>query len=185
MKYILDTNVYIAAFRGYYNPEICSTYWEVLRELGEKESIKSPKEVKDEIERIDDDLSGWAKNKNPCFLSDDLTGIMVFFMKVRASYDVIKQNAISHWTTEFAKKGQKYHLREEPISDEDIFVVATALFYRKHFPDQEVVVVTKEILKNNPYKPVRIPHLCDAVKVRWINDFEFIKEIGITLEAKL
>jgi hypothetical protein len=42
-KYILDTNVYISAYNNYYNPDICSSYWDVLKELGNSEKIKSPK----------------------------------------------------------------------------------------------------------------------------------------------
>ena len=179
MKYILDTNVYISAYLTYYNPDICSSYWDVLKELGENGFIHSPKQVKEELVRKDDLLSKWSKSGNPCFFTKDMEGIATFFVKAKEAYKEIKALSTQQWQ----KKIRNYKLKEESISDEDMFVVATALFYKQHFPNEEVVIVTKETRTNHPNKPVRIPHLCDKLNVRCIDDFEFLKEVGVKMEA--
>lgn len=181
MKYIFDTNVYISAFRGYYSPDICPSYWDVLKELGERGTIQSPKQVKEEIEARDDDLCKWARTKNKCFLARDIEGITPFFIQVKEAYKKIKGLSVSSWEKRMRKH---YILREEPISDEDMFVVATACFYKHHFPNQ-ITVVTKEELKSTTYKLIRLPHLCDEMEIPWMNDFDFIREFGIEFEAKL
>lgn len=72
-----------------------------------------------------------------------------------------------------------------PVSDEDMFVIATVLFYKKHVPSQEYILVTKEgyDMPPKPYKPMKIPHLCEKLGVKWINDFDFIKEVGIVFDS--
>lgn len=48
-KYILDTNVYIEAYKGYYHPDIVPVYWDILKFLGKEKTIESPKQVLHEI----------------------------------------------------------------------------------------------------------------------------------------
>jgi hypothetical protein len=139
--------------------------------------------VKEEITRWDDDLSKWTKNDNKCFISDDLKGIHDFFIQVGLVYQEFKNKNMGRWKNEF---GKNYKLpREESISDEDIFVIATVLFYKHHFPSKTITLVTKETFKEHRNKPVRIPHLCRELKIRWMNDFDFIKEVGIKFDAKI
>lgn len=61
-KYCLDANVLIQAWRNYYAPKFCITYWEVLNELGAEGRIFLPQMVYEEITRTDDDLTNWLKN---------------------------------------------------------------------------------------------------------------------------
>ncbi len=183
MKYILDTNAYIEAHKGYYHPDICMNYWDILKELGNSDKIKSPKQVKEEITTYDDELAKWTKNRNKCFLSEDLKGIQEFFLEVSKVYENYKEEHIERWRK---KWGKSYKLpKDESISDEDMFVIATVIFYKKHFPNQSITLVTKEIYKEHRFKPVRIPHLCRELEIRWMNDFDFIKEVGIKFEAKI
>ena len=179
IKYILDTNVYIQAHMGYYHPDIVPSYWDLLNTLGDKDIIESPKQVRDEISSKNKWLSGWKKESG-IFRKDDLKGIMDSFYEVQAAYEKVKEENIKT-----LKKSVKYYKpkNDEPLSDSDVFVIANALFYRDNFPAKEFVLVTKEIKKIHPLKSVRIPHVCDALGIRWMDDFDFMKEVGIKFEV--
>ncbi len=189
-KYILDTNVYIEAHRGYYHPDIVPVYWDVLKNLGKDEIAKSPKQVRDEIKiqnppslsseapTEDRFLYDWARNDNKCFLENDLDGIEEFFRLVQQAYEKVKEKNTA--IMKATRKGFKWS-KKEPVSDQDMFVIATALFYKKLYPDKEYVIVTKENDDDPPlwFKPAKIPHICKELGVPWIDDFQFLKEVGI------
>ncbi len=179
-KYILDTNVYIQAHIGYYNPDIAPNYWDLLKDFGLKDLIKSPKQVKNEITQKSQWLSTWKKD-NRIFLDDDLDGIMPFFTEVKEIYKAVKQTNFEILKKQY--RGKYTPSKDEPLSDPDIFVIATALFYKKHFPSTEIVMVTKENNTINPYKSVRIPHVCKALGIRCIDDFDFLRETGTKFQA--
>lgn len=178
-KYILDTNVYIAAEIGYYHHDIVPTYWDVLKTFGDRDLIVSPKQVRDEITSKSVWLSNWKKH-NKVFLNSDLPGILGFFTQVTTEYKkvkVVNQIAVKRAYPRYNPS------RDEPLSDPDIFVIATALFYKAQFPSAEIILVTKENSEVKPYKTVRIPHLCVPLGIRCIDDFEFIREAGIKFNA--
>ena len=178
--YIVDTNVYISAFRGYYSMDICPEYWDILTQIGNENLLISPIEVRNEILRQDDELARWVKAKNPCFQTATLPEITPFFLEVVEAYKKAKENA----KLKFQETNPTYRLpRKESLSDEDMMVVANALFYREHFPSKEVVIVTKETDLSLYKKPVKIPHVCDPLGISYVNDFEFIKEVGIRFKA--
>lgn len=60
-RYCLDANVLIEAWNKYYSPQLCPTYWEVLKQLGAHNVIFLPKSVAEEILRADDELAAWLK----------------------------------------------------------------------------------------------------------------------------
>jgi hypothetical protein len=196
VKYILDTNVYIEAYKGYYHPDIVPVYWDILRKLGKNDVIKSPKQVRDEI-RIqnkptistepskpeDRFLYNWSRApENKCFICDDLNGIDEFYRNVFEAYLKVKTK-----NTEALRrinKGWNWP-RKEPVSDQDMFVIATVLFFKKHFPNNKYLLVTKEGNDNPPkyYKPAKIPHICLELGIEWMDDFKFIKNVGITFDS--
>lgn len=196
VKYILDTNVYIEASKGYYHPDIVPVYWDILKNLGEKEVIKSPKQVRDEIKiqnkpsaskessnEEDRFLYDWSRSsENKCFLKDDLKGIDRFFRNVNEAYLKVKSKNSEALIKN--NKGWKWP-RREPVSDQDMFVIATVLFYKEHFPTNKYILVTKECNDIPPkhYKPAKIPHICIELGIEWMDDFDFIKEVGITFDT--
>ena len=196
VKYILDTNVYIEAYKGYYHPDIVPVYWDILKNLGEKNIVKSPIQVRDEIKiqnkpsaskepPKDEDrfLYDWARSsENNCFLKQDLLGIENHFSKVQDAYLIVKRKN----TDALLKKDRDFKWpRREPVSDQDMFVIATVLFYQEHFPNTKFVLVTKEGNDNPPksYKPGKIPHICNEMGIQWMTDFDFIKKVGITFDT--
>lgn len=68
-KYCLDTNVFIEAWNRYYSIDICPEYWDILDGLARKGIIFAPIEVKNEIDKTDDGLKKWFREK-PYFFRD-------------------------------------------------------------------------------------------------------------------
>lgn len=65
------------------------------------------------------------------------------------------------------------------MSRADPWVIAHAI-------DKNATVVTKEEkISVVSSKRIKIPNVCDNMGVRWINDFEFIEEIGVKFKCAL
>jgi len=161
-KYCLDANVLIQAWQKYYSPDLCPNYWELLNQLGTKARIFLPQMVAEEIIRTEDKLSAWLKvSKIPIHeINADVTGCLKNIYDKDPSHQYIVANSGQH-------------------SLADPWVIAHAI-------NQNAIVVTKEIKDaySNPTK-IKIPHICENMGIRWINDFEFIHEIGIRFSCTL
>lgn len=167
--YCLDANVLIQAWQKYYAPEICPDYWEILNELGKQRRIFIAEEVKNEIvvtddkEKKEDDLSKWLK---------------------RSSIPIHKptENVIKCWQN-IIQANPLHKLLVDNVKGRslaDPWVISHAL-------DKKATVVTKEspIMSLNAKKPVTIPNVCDNMGVRWIDDFTFVKEVGLKFSCRL
>ena len=161
-KYCLDANVLIQAWQKYYNPKFCPDYWDILIELGKQDKIFIPELVYEEITRTEDDLSSWVKaSKIPIKkISEPVT---ICLQKIYAVNPVHK-NLVDNITGR---------------SLADPWVIAHSLH-------ENATVVTKEekITALNS-KRIRIPNVCDNMGVRWMNDFQFIDELGIKFKCSL
>ena len=164
--YCIDANVLIQSWQKYYSPVLCPDYWDILNELGKQGRIFIPEEVKNEIvvadhpDKTEDDLSKWLK---------------------RSSIPIHKptENVIACW--------QKI-LRADPIhkllvdnikgrSLADSWLIAHAM-------DSKATVVTKENIESAMNSGrIKIPNVCQNMGVRCIDDFEFLKEIGVKFSA--
>ncbi len=158
-RYCLDSNVLIEAWRKYYNPAFCAQYWEALDELGKRGSLFIPKAVFEEIARAEDDLAVWLTESNISKVEVDepVTLIMRDILQVFPQLvDSTKQRSLA-----------------------DPWVIAHAL-------KEGAVLVTKEekpTAANS--KKVKIPHVCEAFDVRWMNDFDMIQALGIRFGCTL
>lgn len=196
VKYILDTNVFIEAYKGYYHPDIVPVYWDILKRLGNQEIIKSPKQVREEIKIqytpssnqdqsaiVDRFLFDWSRAQdNKCFLTKELPGITEYLRSVQEAYLIVKQR---HTALIRKNKSTWRWPLKEPVSDNDMFVIATVLFYKSVYPSNRFVLVTKENNDHPPkhFKPAKIPHICEELNIEWMSDFNFIKEVGITFNT--
>lgn len=166
--YCLDANVLIQAWQKYYSQDICPDYWDILNELGSEGKIFIPEEVKNEIvvkddkEKAEDDLSKWVK---------------------RSSIPVhrLTEEVIKCWQT-ILQANPLHKLLVDNIKGRslaDPWVISHAL-------NKNATVVTKEspIISINAKKPVTIPNVCDNMGIRWIDDFTFLKELGLKFSCK-
>jgi hypothetical protein len=166
--YCLDANVLIQAWHKYYAPDLCPDYWDVLNQLGYQRRIFIPEEVKNEIivtddkENTEDDLSKWLK---------------------RSSIPIHKptENVIRCWQV-ILQANPLHKLLVDNIKGRslaDPWVVSHAL-------NIKATVVTKENLETAlNAKRIKIPNVCENMKIRCIDDFTFVKEIGMKFSCHL
>ena len=157
-RYCLDTGVFVQGWNHYYSMDICPEYWEVLDSLAKKDIIFSPIEVRYEIEKIDDGLNKWIHDK-PYLFKDITTDVQENLRQIMASHgrlvDSIKQRSVA-----------------------DPWVIAFAM-------SENAIVVTKEFPSGIDTRRIKIPDVCNALKVPWMNDFDFAKEVGIRFRVRL
>jgi predicted nucleic acid-binding protein len=167
--YCLDANVLIEAWQKYYAPEICPDYWEILNTLGSQGIIFLPEEVKNEIvvaddkEKTEDDLSKWLKRSTIPIHKPTA-------QVIKCWQNILQANPLHQLLVDSA--------RGRSLADP--WVISHAL-------SKNATVVTKEnpITSMNAKKPVTIPNVCDNMGIRWINDFTFIKELGLIFSCRL
>lgn len=160
--YCLDTNVFIKAWTGYYSPEVCPDYWEILITLGKQGKIFVPQLVYEEISKVEDDLYKWLKNsKMPIRKIDE---------PVTKCLQAIYSKDPKH---QFLVDNTKSRSLADP------WVIAHAM------SEQAVVVTKEEKVTAATSKRIKIPNVCENMDVRWINDFQFIKELNIKFSCKL
>lgn len=166
--YCLDANVLIQAWQNYYAPNLCPDYWDILNKLGSQGRIFIPEEVKNEIVvpedkgKREDDLSKWL---------------------IRSSIPVHKptEEVIKCWQRIL----QANHLHKFLVDNikgrslADPWVISHAL-------NIKATVVTKENLETAlNTKRIKIPNVCENMGIRWIDDFTFVKELGLKFSCRL
>lgn len=160
--YCLDANVLIQAWQKYYSPSLCPDYWERLNDLGEQGLIFIPAAVKDEILKTEDELSQWLKSSK--IQVRGITESVTYYLRQIYNVNPVHKNLVDN------VKGR---------SLADPWVIAHAM-------TESAVVVTKEekITAQNTTK-IKIPNVCENMGVRWMNDFEFLAEVGMRFSCEL
>lgn len=161
-KYCLDANVLIEAWQKYYNPKFCPDYWEILSELGKREKIFIPEMVYEEIIRTEDELTKWLK-KSKIPVKKIKEPVTVCLQRVYSAHPIHK-NLVDN---------------TKARSLADPWVIAHALY-------ENAIVVTKEekITASNSNR-IKIPNVCENMGLTWINDFQFVDELGIRFHCNL
>jgi predicted nucleic acid-binding protein len=159
--YCLDANMLIEAWNGYYSPELCPSYWEVIQDLGKRDRIFLPHDVAQEIIRTQDELSKWlAEGFIPIRKNTQGSGLAL--RKIYAA-DERHERLVDNI------KGR---------SLADPWVIAHAI-------ETGACVVTKEKLTSEPdSKRIRIPDVCRNMRVRCITDFQFLRELSVSFSCQ-
>ena len=157
-SYCLDANVFIEPWNKYYSTELCSGYWEILEKLAQDGRVFAPVEVKREILQHDDGLAVWIKTR-PYLFRDITLEVQDHLRQIMKSYDRLVDST-----------------RRRSIADPWVIAFAIA---------ENAIVVTKEMPVGPNSKRIKIPDVCQALNVPWMDDFRFAREIGIRFEARL
>lgn len=155
-QYCLDSNIFIQGWNTYYAPELCPSYWDVLDNLAATGVIFAPIEVKREIEKIQDSLHGWLKGRS------------YFFRDIDLEVQIVLRDILHNFERLVDTKKER--------SMADPWVIA-------HAKVSGAIVVTKESYSTSPTN-IKIPNVCEALDVPWMNDFQFCREVGIRFEAR-
>jgi hypothetical protein len=152
MAYLLDSNVFIEAKRRYYGFDFCPAFWDWLVEAGDKKHVFSVEKVRDELIAGGDELSEWVRGLGKTF----------FLPPDGATIQSLAA------TVEWAR-GERY--RPGAVNafaeDPDAYLIA-------HAHAHGHVVVTHE-LPSEGVKQVKIPNVCVAFRVKYINAFEMLR----------
>lgn len=162
-RYLIDTSVFIQAYRAYYSFSLCPGFWESLVSLHNQGRIFSIDKVLDEICFGDEDeLTVWAKTSMPkkCFASTDDPQVVGWYAQIQAWANAEPQFLPS------AKAG---------FADEtDAWIVAYAGAYN-------LTVVTGEVYSANVKSRIPIPNVCKAkdFKVDCVDVFTMLERLGV------
>jgi len=156
--YCLDANVYMEGWNKYYSMRLCPSYWEIINDLGAQGKVFSPIEVKREILQHDGGLAKWIKGKDHLF-RDITQSVQVNMREIMRNYPRLVDST-----------------RQRSLADP--WVIA-------HAKAADATVVTKENPAGIRSKRIKIPDVCNAMGVPWIDDFSFAAEIGIQFRARI
>ena len=160
MLYLLDANVLITANNDYYPLGRVPEFWEWLVECGNKQQVKIPVEMYEEIVKGDDNLTRWLKGNRDALLLDE--------------------NVDEKLVARVTESGYAPDLSDEELEQlgRDPFLIAYAL----GDPERRLVVTT-EVSKPKRQRANRhIPDVCQDLGVRCCNTFEFVKVLDFTTD---
>lgn len=162
MEYVLDANVFIQAHRVYYAFDLVPAYWCFLVDAGE-DSVQSIDHIYNEIVRLDDkklpvdDLADWAMNEAPgIFKSSGQTEI------IEAYRDIMKWAVNCQQFSDAAKAAF--------ADGADAWIVAYA-------SAKGLTVVTQESFEPNIRRKIKIPNVCEAFGVSWVDTFTMLRNL--------
>ena len=166
MLYCLDTNVYIEAHRRYYAFDIAPGFWDAFADWAAQGIICSPLPVYDEISHSKDKLAEWAKNNQASLVVTPGEATVAAYGEIA---DLVERCY------------EPQHV-QVCLNGADPWVVAYAKAYN-------LVVVTMESLKNEQINKktgliageIKIPNLCQRVGVKFINTFDLLRVLKLTL----
>ena len=159
--FLLDTNVFIGAHNGYYQPAFCPAFWDCLLHYFDAGRILSIDSVKNEITKPDD-LVQWTRNA-PSAL----------FASTREQQVIAAYASIMNWVQNHAQftRGAKSKF----ASVADGWLVA-------HAQVHSAVVVTHEANQPGAKTRVHIPNVCQQFNVPYCNTFDMLRQLGVRFE---
>ena len=157
-QFVLDANVLIQANLGYYAPDICPSFWQALLSAYRDGQVVSIDKVRDEIYRINDNLSEWVKAEcSAMFVSSELQPVVDTFAEM---VDWAQRN---HFTA--AAKAE--------------FATAADGWIAAYARESNATVVTLETYDADIKRKVKLPNVCRQFDVGYINTFDLLRRLRI------
>lgn len=156
--YVLDANVFIQAAHQYYAFDLVPSFWEGLVWHAVEGKVLSIDRVEKELKKGKDELWDWARDHfSHAFVSTDEKDIIEVYGDIM----------------EWARRQLRFTsaARSSFANAADAWLVAYAKARR-------CIVVTHERPEPNCKTRVKIPDVCDALKVPYMNTFDMLRELG-------
>ncbi len=168
MIYLLDSNIFIQAHRAYYPLDVVLSFWETIKELANQGVIYTINYVKNEIYRNEDELKNWCENNLPS----------EFF--INADEEIFPNNTyvdVINWAVSKIKNPYSEKAVNQFSSTEvaDSFLIAYALV-----DIDERVIITQETPAPNAKHRIKIPDVCNAFNIRYMNIMDMFRELKVT-----
>lgn len=161
MNYLLDANTFIQAKNHYYRFGVCPGFWEWLQAVNSTGKVFSVEGIKDELADGEDELSEWAAGDGSgLFLPPDPDTLRLF-------------GDISQWVV-----GEDFNEanRQAFLAKADPLLIAHAASH------PGFTVVTQEVRVPGNSRKVKIPNVCGAFNVPYLNTFDFLEAEGAVFD---
>lgn len=145
----IDTSAILDGWRRYYPPATFPGVWTKIDDLITAGQLRASVAVLKELEKRDDELLAWAKNRPTLFVEID-EDVQMHLKKVMTNHGRLVEQA----------KGR---------SGADPFVIALAMKY-------QCSVVTGEKPTGKIEKP-KIPDVCNALGLQWMSLLEMMQKL--------
>ena len=157
--FVLDANVFISANNMYYAPDLCAEFWRRLADCNEEGTVLSIDRVYDELARHEDPLSTWSGENRSMFVS------------IRNDRVEEKYADMAEWV----RRGQyRAEALEEFSSAADGWLAAFASVTGS-------TLVTHEQSAPGSRNRVKLPDVCEAFDIPYVNTFDMLRRLGIQL----
>ncbi|MDQ0246494.1 hypothetical protein J2S09_004098 [Bacillus fengqiuensis] len=161
--YVLDANVFIGAYRGYYSFEVAPSFWSALVNLADESKICSIDRIQEEIVNQNGDnadpLQEWTSDK-----------FRDYFERTDA-LDVLQHYAqIQQWA--FDNPQFTDAAKDEFARNADAWLVAYAKA-KGH------TLVTHEVYNPEARKRILIPVVCRKFGIAYVDTFEMLKDLQV------
>lgn len=148
--YVIDACALIDAARNYnMSKRSFAHIWATIEDLIRSGDLISSAEIMDELK--DDDLKTWAKQHKECFLP-------------------LTQEIQAKTSEVLAQFPTLIKIRSTANSNADPFLIATAALHNG-------TVVTNEKLGDNKTKDYKIPNVCQALSIPYMNLHSFLDQV--------
>jgi hypothetical protein len=161
--YVLDANVFIEAAKRYYAFDIVPAFWRALTDHASDGRLLSIDRVRRELQRQKDELAQWASSAfQPWFAPSNQND-------VTQAYSQIMEWAQAQ---EKFRDGAKADFASAEHADAWVVAYARA---------RDCVVVTHELFDAKTRKEIKIPNVCQAFSVQWVDTFQMLRELRVRL----
>lgn len=158
MKYLLDANTFIQAKNDYYRFGFCPAYWHWLLQANADGKVFSVEGIQSELTDLEDELADWAGNDASHLFIPPNDATLARFAE------------ISQWVVD-QPNYQDAH-REDFLAKADPLLIAHAASHAGFS------VVTQETRVPANSTKVKIPNVCEAFNVSYLNTFELLEAEG-------
>jgi len=158
LLYLLDANVLIDANRDYYPISRVPEYWSWLVYCGEREQIKVPREICEDIFKVTDALSDWLMDNMQSMILDES----------------VQQDLLNRVTND----GYATDLTDEEMTTmgSDPFLIAYALAS----PERRFVVTTEASRPTRTRANRHVPDVCRDVGVSCYTPFALLRRLDFS-----
>jgi hypothetical protein len=157
---VLDANVFIEAARRYYAFDLAPAFWQHLGHFASIGRVQSIDRVRQELEQGNDDLADWVKNERfgTGFASTNDAGVILCYSSIMA------------WVQAHPQFSGGAKADFATVADGWLIAYAKA---------KAGIVVTHEVLDPGAKSRVKIPNVCQAFNVSFIDTFKMLRALGI------
>ena len=156
MRYLLDTNVFITAKNIHYGFDFCPAFWDWLALKNSEGKIFSIQQVARELKESSDELWKWSKERGAAFFLEPDESVLAALAEV----------------------GSKVNDGDYKIAATQKFMESADHFLIAHALAHSCSIVTHEVRKTGSKNAIKIPDICDELKIRCMMPHEMLRVEG-------